>query len=77
MRRLKTAAAVLSILAVTLLPAAGAILQLGAGLAAIDRMHGRSAAAGPATLEMVGTFAADPGGGGALRLHPARVVGRP
>jgi hypothetical protein len=66
-----------TVLVVTLavFPVVGALGELGAGLAAVDRMHARADRAGAAgTSEVVGTYEVDPSTMTAgLRLHEVRV----
>jgi hypothetical protein len=59
MRKLTVFAKAFGLVAAMLVPAALAILQLGLGLSAVDRMHARQANRPSANLESVGHYEMD------------------
>jgi hypothetical protein len=59
MRKLTVVAKAFGLVAAILVPAGLAILQLGLGLSAVERMHAREADQPSAKLESVGHYEAD------------------
>jgi hypothetical protein len=75
MRKLKALGAASVVVTLCVFPAVGALFQLGAALAAIDRMHHAHLSEGASsTRETIGTYEVDPATMNAgHRLHDVRV----
>lgn len=78
MRKLKALGATAVVVTLCMFPAAGALLELGVSLSAIDRMHGRESSRPSAPRETIGTYVVDPTTHQeGIVLHEVIVVHRP
>jgi hypothetical protein len=59
-RKIRSVVSAFAVLGLAMFPAAGALLQLGAALGAIERMHQPHNPAASPTREVIGTYRVDP-----------------